>query len=79
MVEVVVSLAPAVWRRGYATEALGAVIAYTFTSLKLARLAAVVDMPNTASHAMIKRLGFVPVGEGDGPRYRFRAYVLSGL
>ena len=43
MVEVVVSLEPAVWRRGYATEALRAVIAYAFTSLKLARLAAVQD------------------------------------
>jgi len=79
MVEVVVSLAPAVWRRGYATEALGAVMAYAFTSLKLRHLAAVVDAPNAASHAMIKRLGFVAVGEGDGPRYPFRAYVLSRL
>ena len=77
MAEVVVSLAPAVWRRGYATEALSAVIAYAFTSLKLPRLAAVVDMPNIASHAMIDRLGFTPVGEGDGPAYRFRAYVLT--
>ena len=77
MVEVIASFASAVWHRGYATEALGVVIAHASTSLDLARLAAVVDEPNEASHRLVQRLGFSPVGEGDGPRYRFRAYVLA--
>jgi RimJ/RimL family protein N-acetyltransferase len=77
MVEVLVSLARGAWGRGYAAEALGAAIAYGFTSLGLARLAAIVDLPNARSHRLVQRLGFVAVGEGDGPRYRFRAYVLA--
>jgi RimJ/RimL family protein N-acetyltransferase len=76
LAEVIVSLAPAVWRRGYAREAVGAVIAYAFTSLKLTRLAAVVDEPNAASHRLVQWLGFTRVGDGVGPRYAFRAYVL---
>jgi RimJ/RimL family protein N-acetyltransferase len=76
MVETIASFTTAVWHRGYATEALGAVVDHAFTSLGLQHLAAVVDEPNAASHRLVQRLGFRPVGEGDGPRYRFRAYAL---
>jgi RimJ/RimL family protein N-acetyltransferase len=77
MVEAIASFASAVWHRGYATEALGAVQDYAFTTLGLAHLAAVVDEPNAASHRLVQRLGFQSAGEGPGPRYRFRAYVLT--
>ena len=75
-VEPLVALAPPVWRQGHATEALEALIRYAFGPLGLEALVAVVDVPNEASHRLVTRLGFSPVGESDGPRYRFRSYRL---
>lgn len=43
---------------GYASEALAAVSRHAFDSLGLSRLAAVVDMPNSASGRLARRLGF---------------------
>jgi RimJ/RimL family protein N-acetyltransferase len=77
MVEVLVALESAMWGRGYATEALRAVVDYAFGPLGLARLAAVVDVPNEASHRVIMRLGFTPTGEHQGPVYRARTYTLA--
>jgi ribosomal-protein-alanine N-acetyltransferase len=74
-VEPVVAFSPAVWGRGYAREAVGAAIAYAFTELRLATLAAVADTPNHASHQLLSDLGFETTGECQGPRYRFRSYV----
>jgi RimJ/RimL family protein N-acetyltransferase len=77
MVEVLVALESAVWGRGFATEALRAVVDYAFATLGLAQLAAVVDVPNDASHRVITRLGFTPTGEHQGPVYRARTYTLA--
>jgi len=77
LVEPLVALWPAAWGRGYATEALERVLGYALEERGLPRLAAVVDVPNQASHALLARLGFAAVGESEGPRYRLRCYELS--
>lgn len=76
-VEVLVSFASAAWGRGYATEALTAVLDYAFRALGLGQVVAVVDVPNEASHRLIARLGFTPTGEHQGAVYRARTYVLT--
>ena len=76
-VEPVVALVPAFWHRGYAREAVRAVIAYAFTNLRLPAMVAVTDTPNEASHRMLVALGFEATGECDGPRYRMRSYALT--
>jgi len=76
-VEVLVALAPAVQHRGYATEALRALIEYAWRALPIGALHAAVDVPNEASHHAMLRAGFAVLGESDGPRYRLRSYRLS--
>jgi RimJ/RimL family protein N-acetyltransferase len=76
-IEPLASFLPEVWGRGYATEALAAVVRYAFEQLSLSQLAAVNDVPNEASNRLLKRLGFEVTGECDGPRYRLRTYVLT--
>jgi len=73
-VEPLVALGPACWRQGFATEALAAVLAHAFHVLRLPRVVALVDLPNAASHRLLERLGFRPLGEVAGPCNRLRAY-----
>jgi RimJ/RimL family protein N-acetyltransferase len=75
--EIVVSLAPSAWGKGYATEALEPVLHYAFATRGDAQLVAVVDVPNETSHRLMLRLGFVATGEHDGPRHRLRTYLLT--
>ena len=75
-VEVLAALAPSVWGRGYAHEALGRLIVHALDTLGLAELAGVCDVPNLASDRMLKGLGFVPQLECAGPRHRIRTYRL---
>lgn len=77
MVEVLAAFAPEVWGRGYATEALAGIVAHAFGALGLVRLVAVADLPNEASHRMLRGLGFTETGECAGPRGRLRTYVLT--
>jgi RimJ/RimL family protein N-acetyltransferase len=77
LVEPLVALHPACWGRGYATEALGALVGHAVGALRLPALAGVTDVPNDASDRMLRRAGFVPVGECDGPRHRLRTYRLA--
>lgn len=49
--------------RGYATEAGQAVIRYAFDTLKLPRVRADVDVPNTASVSVLQKLGMVCVAQ----------------
>lgn len=77
LVEPLVALAPAHWRRGYAVEALQALIGYATSHLGLTQLAAVTDVPNVRSDQMLRRAGFVELSETDGPKYRLRTYLLD--
>jgi RimJ/RimL family protein N-acetyltransferase len=51
------------WRRGYATEAAQAVLAWGFGSLELKQITAMIHHGNTASSAVAQRLGFTPLRE----------------
>ena len=75
LVEPLVALAPDVWGRGYAHEALTALLAYASTTLALSRLAGVTDVPNVASDRMLRRAGCSVLGETSGPRYPLRTYL----
>ena len=54
--------APAAWGRGYAAEAMRAVLGFLPT-LGVVRAKAYIDTRNLASQRLITRLGFVQVGE----------------
>jgi len=73
--EIFYSLAPGSWGRGYATEAARAVLAHALGTLGLPEVLAEVDEGNTASVAVVERLGMVPyaVVPGElGPMTRYR-------
>ena len=55
------------WGQGYAQEASQAVIAYARETLGLAELVAISSPDNTASHALLKRLGFRHTGSDEFP------------
>jgi len=56
--ELLYGLHPSRWGRGYATEAARAALDYAFGSLELPEVRAATDVPNTASIAVLTRLGF---------------------
>ena len=51
-------LLPAFWGRGLATEAAAAACRFAFDTLGWKEVRAAVDVPNTASRAVLARLGF---------------------
>ena len=73
--ELLIVVAERFWGVGLAFAAAEAVMRYGFETLGLSRIIAAVDLPNARSHRLMLRLGFVPTGEGDGPKYRYRTYV----
>ena len=73
--EVFYSLAPGVWGNGYATEAACAVVQHALGPLGVPEVLAEVDEGNTASVAVVKRLGmtqFEVVPGLLGPMARYR-------
>jgi RimJ/RimL family protein N-acetyltransferase len=73
--EVFYSLVPGVWGSGYATEAACAVVRHALGPLGLPEVLAEVDEGNTASVAVVKRLGmtqFEVVPGLLGPMARYR-------
>jgi ribosomal-protein-alanine N-acetyltransferase len=73
--EIFYSLAPRSWGRGYATEAARAVLDHALGRLGLPEVLAEVDEGNTASIAVIERLGMTPFGIVPGllgPMARYR-------
>ncbi len=60
--EIGYALAASAWRQGYMNEALDALVRYGFAQLDLNRIEADVDPRNTASAAVLERLGFVREG-----------------
>lgn len=75
--ELMIAVRERCWGRGVAFEAARAAIRYGFDVLRLERILAGVDLPNERSHRLMTRLGFVPTGEIDGPKYRARTYEVS--
>lgn len=72
--ELVIALSERCWGRGLSYEAARAAMTHGFEVLKLERILAFVDLPNERSHRLMARLGFVPRGESDGPKYRLGSY-----
>jgi RimJ/RimL family protein N-acetyltransferase len=73
--EVIYSLAPGAWNRGYATEAARAVVEHALGPLGLREVLAEVDDGNEASVKVIERLGmtrFAVVPGRLGPMARYR-------
>ncbi len=73
--EIFYSLAPGSWGRGYATEAARAVLEHALGPVGLPEVLAEVDEGNTASIAVIERLGMTPfdvVPGVLGPMIRYR-------
>ena len=73
--EIFYSLAPGAWGHGYATEAARAVMDYGLGPLGLPEVLAEVDEGNTASVAVVKRLGMTPYAVVPGvlgPMTRYR-------
>jgi RimJ/RimL family protein N-acetyltransferase len=71
----VVGLTPASWGRGYATEAARAVLDHALGPLGLPEVLAEVDAGNTASTAVVERLGMTPFAVVPGllgPMTRYR-------
>jgi ribosomal-protein-alanine N-acetyltransferase len=77
LLEALAALAPSAWGRGYAHEALTALIDYAFGDLAQTRVAGVNDAPNVASERMLRGLGFELLRETPGPHYRQRSHVLT--
>jgi len=73
--EIFYSLAPGSWGKGYATEAARAVVEHALGPLGLPEVLAEVDEGNSASIAVIERLGMTPfevVPGLLGPMIRYR-------
>ena len=74
-VEILYSLVPSVWGKGYATEAASAVVEHALGPLGLPGVLAEVDEDNAASAAVAERLGMTPftvVPDRSGPMIRYR-------
>jgi len=54
---------PDLWRQGLAGEAIGLLLDYALSDLRLPGVWALVDDRNTPSLGFARRLGFPPVGE----------------
>ena len=59
---------PAVWGRGYATEAAAAVLDEAFTTMELVRVGSITNAENHRSVAVARRLGMSVIGEARVPR-----------
>lgn len=76
-VEPTIALHPDAWGQGLAGEALAAVLGHGFGALALPRIAAICDVPNTASARMLARAGFRRTGEHPGLHYRLFSWMLA--
>ena len=65
-------IAPAFQRQGYGFEASRAILDYAFQKLDCPEIYASIEMGNTASHALARKLGFQKISEGSICLYRLR-------
>jgi RimJ/RimL family protein N-acetyltransferase len=75
--EIIYSLEPAYWGRGFAAEAVRAVLAHAFEVVALDRVIAEIDEGNNASTALARRLGMRLVGETPGELGRLFQYAIT--
>lgn len=68
-IEPTIALDPHFWGRGMATGSLRALQRYAARDLRLSRMLGIVDVPNQASHRMMRQCGFREIGSGQGPKY----------
>ena len=48
------------WNKGYATEVVNGGIQYVFEKMKLSKIMAVTELPNTSSQNVLNKTGFLP-------------------
>lgn len=80
--EIIYALAPAAWGSGLGTELAEALVTYGFGTLGLTEVHATVAAPNTASLALLSRIGFVhtrDVREDDGSTTRVLTRTPAGM
>lgn len=65
IVEVIYAFAPSCWGRGYATEAVGATVAFGLKACGLDRIEATVDPANEASKRVLGKIGMSYQGRGE--------------
>ena len=70
-------LLPAYWGRGFATEAAAAACGFAFETLGCAEIRAATDIPNAASGAVLRRLGFSLARTTDDGEHGTEFYVLT--
>ncbi len=58
------ALAPEIWGRGYATEAVRAIVDAAFTLSSVVEIEASVHVENVASRRVLEKAGFAHVGQG---------------
>jgi ribosomal-protein-alanine N-acetyltransferase len=73
-VEPTVALAETAWGRGYAGEALAAMLTHGFAGLGLTRIVGVADEPNLRSRRMLERAGFRFLARCPGPAHTLHLY-----
>lgn len=66
MVEIGYSLVPGARGRGFATEAVRAMVDWAFQQPTVQRVTAETESTNHASMRVLERAGFQPIGERDG-------------
>jgi RimJ/RimL family protein N-acetyltransferase len=77
VVEIGYSLVPAFQGRGYATELVGAIVAWIAEDPRVSRITAETDAGNEPSRRLLARLGFVESGPGRDPGSRRYARELA--
>jgi RimJ/RimL family protein N-acetyltransferase len=74
-VQVGFSLVRSAWGKGYGTEMASAVLRYGFVDLALARIVAVANLENSASHRVLEKIGLHRRGERT---FSHPAYAAEG-
>ena len=64
------SFAPAFWDRGYATEAVGALVAWALRQSGVRSITADTNVTNVRSHRVLQKLGFAPAEHVAGGMVR---------
>ena len=76
-IEVTVALHSELFGQGVAFNALSQIINHAKLGLNLSKVVAAVDLPNTRSHRLLDRAGFISHGQIDGPANPLILYVLE--